>query len=393
MKNDKIELDYDAISIDNNIFKQYGYRFDKGLLAQMIQFKESPVLVLQPDVIHNEAIKHIGEDISEIRGAIKRALKQGVKHNYLPYEQLQEATQMLNVEEDDVTVANNKMQKYYTDINATVFETSQYADHKKMMEMYFRVQPPFETKQEKKNEFPDAIALLGLEGWAKENDKKILAVSADKGWIDFAKDSEHITVISLLAEALEKFQPHNKVEQIIAKIKDDAFFETGNHVLTDITDAIKDRIEETEEYEMDIEAHSFHSYQCDSAHAEYVSHELEHKDKDIKIDIVSINNEAIVLRLGAMVKVDVSGEFSYTIYDSIDKDDVPLGSSQNISTEMFYTGILVTLVGDFSEDFESISVDEIEVLETIERVNFEEIGPHYEEDYEEKWEEFLASAH
>lgn len=49
-----IELDFGAITIDNASFKAEGYRFYEGLLAQISQFKESPVQVLQTDIVHNE---------------------------------------------------------------------------------------------------------------------------------------------------------------------------------------------------------------------------------------------------------------------------------------------------------------------------------------------------
>lgn len=53
---EEIELDFGAITIDNATFKGEGYKFYEGLLAQMRQFKESPVQVIQTDIVHNEAI-------------------------------------------------------------------------------------------------------------------------------------------------------------------------------------------------------------------------------------------------------------------------------------------------------------------------------------------------
>ena len=35
-----------------------------------------------------------------------------------------------------------------------------------------------------------AIALITLEAWAKEKDQKILAISEDQGWADFAGNSD-----------------------------------------------------------------------------------------------------------------------------------------------------------------------------------------------------------
>lgn len=43
---ENIKLNFGAISMDNATLKGEGYRFYEGLLAQMRQFKESPVQVI-----------------------------------------------------------------------------------------------------------------------------------------------------------------------------------------------------------------------------------------------------------------------------------------------------------------------------------------------------------
>jgi hypothetical protein len=79
-------------------------------------------------------------------------------------------------------------------------------DMKRLIAMYFGPKAPFAESEEKKNEFPDAIALMTLEDWAKKNNKKVLAISGDKGWAQFADDSEWIDVEMDLAAALQELQ-------------------------------------------------------------------------------------------------------------------------------------------------------------------------------------------
>ncbi|WP_158009282.1 hypothetical protein [Bathymodiolus thermophilus thioautotrophic gill symbiont] len=55
-------MDCGAITIDNTSLRSEGYQFDKGLLGEILQFKDSPMQVIQIDIVHNEAIKHIGLD-------------------------------------------------------------------------------------------------------------------------------------------------------------------------------------------------------------------------------------------------------------------------------------------------------------------------------------------
>src|SRR5260370_35343081 len=81
-------------------------------------------------------------------------------------------------------------------------------DIKQLMARYFAAAPPFEGSGKKKNEFPDAIALLSLEAWAKAKSKTILAISNDGGWASFAEDSEHIDLGNDLAARLPMLSEH-----------------------------------------------------------------------------------------------------------------------------------------------------------------------------------------
>lgn len=45
-------------------------------------------------------------------------------------------------------------------------------DMKRLIAMYFEPTAPFEGSGKKKNEFPDAIALVTLEDWAEKHEKK-----------------------------------------------------------------------------------------------------------------------------------------------------------------------------------------------------------------------------
>jgi hypothetical protein len=67
--------DFGAISIDNNVLKATGYNFDRGLLKELEQFRTSAVRVIQTDVIHNEAVKHIGMEITKAKNSISKALE------------------------------------------------------------------------------------------------------------------------------------------------------------------------------------------------------------------------------------------------------------------------------------------------------------------------------
>ncbi|HFF1891438.1 TPA: PIN domain-containing protein, partial [Escherichia coli] len=371
----EIELDYGAITLDNSILKGEGYRFYEGMLAQMRQFKDSPVKVIQTDIVHNEAINHISQELSRARSTIEQALRSANKQLKIKNDDIDKAREILSVEGSEEEIAEQQLDNYYTFIGAEKLDSSEHADLSVLMDMYFSTEPPFETGKDKKNEFPDAIALLSVEGWAESNDLNIIAVSQDNGWKEFSENSNRITVVSSLAEALEKFQPHNKVASIIAHIREDSLLDAENHVLKEIENAIIDSLDG--EY-ISIEADSFMYYEWDDVNVSYVAHTLD-DDKEglVKIRVVRIDDESIVLKVGATVEVEVEASFSFSIKDSIDRDYVNMGGNVCTTTESYHTDILLTLAGDFSQGFDDIEVSEIEVLETISEARFGEIEPDW----------------
>lgn len=376
-----IESGFGAITIDNATFKGEGYKFYEGLLAQMRQFKDSPVKVIQTDIVHYEAIKHIGQDIAKARSSIDQALRSASKQLKLEKADIEAARSLLSINGHENEVAAARLDDYYEYIGVQRIESKQYIDLDVLMQMYFDIHPPFESGKDKKNEFPDAIALLALEGWAEENNTTIMAVSPDKAWKDYAATSARITVVSSLAEALEKFQPYQKVASIIDHIREDALLERKNHIVEAIESAIKASINGDDIW---IDANSYLHFECKRVSAAYLSHEFD-RDRDglVKIRIIRIDDGSIVLKVATRVEVEVEADFDFFVHDTIGDDNVSMGENTCTTHEAYHTDVLITLVGDFAKIFDAIDVEAAEILETIRHADFGDIEPDWRNEYEE----------
>jgi len=370
-----VELEYGAISIDNDILKNLGYKFDEGLLKQLVQFEKSYVKVVQTDIVHNEAIKHIGQEVVKTRSAITQALRSAGHQLKITSDKIEGARELLSIEGNESTLADERLRLFYRTIGAEIIDSNEHVDFQLLMEMYFETNPPFETGKDKKCEFPDAIALLTLDDWADENNVNVIAVSKDQGWKKYSEDSHRITVVDNLAEAFEKFLPHKKVEDIIDKINTDSVLDNGNHVLEQIKEAISDSLEGAD---ICVEASSSYFYEYEEVWAMYKAHQLlTNQSGAIDIKVVRIEEELIVLKLAANVKCNVEANFDFSVRDSVDRDYVGLGGSVCNVEEEYSTDILLTLGGDFSQDFSELDIFEIEVLETISSADFGEVEPNW----------------
>lgn len=372
---DDYELDYDVITIDSSVLKNEGYKFDEGLLNQLTQFKDSPVKVVQSDVVHNEGKMHIAESIRSARGEIHKALRSVAKQLKVDEPRVNAAKELLDIPGTEADIAEDRLKAFYDRIGAEVVKSEDYIDFSRLMDMYFKVEAPFEAGRDKRAEFPDAIALLSLEKWAEENGFKMIAVSSDNGWKNYSLSSSVIKVVGSLSEAISLFQPHNQVNLIVARIQTDALFDANNYVFKAIEHKLIGSIDAAV---ISVEADSFLIWEEDEVYATYRDHDLvTDKNGVVAVRVVRIQSDLIVIEVSSEVDCEVTASFNFSIYDSIDKDYVYMGGLTTSKEETYFTDILITLTGDFSKGFEGLEVSNVEVLETISLVDFGTIGPDY----------------
>jgi len=126
---ENIALDFGAITIDNSILKGEGYKFNEGLLNQMVQFANSPVRVIQSDIIHNEAKKHIAHEIKNSRIVIEQALRSASKQLKIAKKDITAASELLSVSGEELEIADERLKKYYARIGAEILESKGRARH------------------------------------------------------------------------------------------------------------------------------------------------------------------------------------------------------------------------------------------------------------------------
>ncbi len=198
-------MQYDALTLDANIFHRNGFDLEAGMLGQLSQFKEGSTQFVLSEIVIREVHKHLKFQAKEARDDLGRAIKKCVRNALLSPEATANLEAAHAAALSDGVSARKRLEAFLANTGATIVHADQ-TDIKELLRLYFAPSPPFEASGKKKHEFPDAIALLSLEAWAKSKDKKILAISDDGGWSSFAEKSEFIDVEKDLAVALQKLQ-------------------------------------------------------------------------------------------------------------------------------------------------------------------------------------------
>jgi len=366
--NETPELDYHALCVDTNIFREAGHTLDGGLLAQLDQFAQSPVQVVISEIIAKEMQQQIAALVAKSRAALEKALGD-VEHEMLASEgSTNRARRAILTGETDEQIAQRRLDQFYERCDAKVLPADTVSS-REVLDRYFNREPPFAASSDKKQEFPDAFALMSVEKWAEENNFKVVVVSRDKGWREFCQSSERLVHRAELGEALTLFQPHTAVARLMSELNACLATERDDFGITEsIRDAIKGSVESME---IDVQADSQFYWEAEEAHAEYKAHEFRYLTPErADIDFLRVTERQVVVRMTATITCDVHASFAFSTVDPIDKDELSMGSGTARIEQTFDSDVLVSFEGDSAEGLAGVSVKSVEMVGQLPTVEF-----------------------
>lgn len=368
-------MKYGAITLDTSIFDQQGLKLDRGLLKTLEQFNGKPIGLVLSEIVLRELHKHLSKKVGETRSQIERALHQSAEYLPIDAEKLEDIRNKLIPRDSDQDVSREKIESFVAGTGAQIIKAEDYVDISDLIKRYFQSSPPFAESGKKKNEFPDAIALLSLEAFAKKENFKILAVSADGDWIEFGKQSEWIHVIGDLAAGIAEFQPQEAAFKFCEKLGDAMLGGKATHISSSIDSFLSTAVSEIDAYPS---ADSAFYWDADYIELEFVDFELlQDEDGRSRISPVQFQDDEISIAVSVRIRGTASCEFSLSVYDSIDKDNVSMGTAtKNVDFE-FESELLLSAIGDFEGDIDEVDVDSIELLSSPRHIEFGSLEPDW----------------
>lgn len=373
--------EFGAITLDTSIFDAQGLRLESGLLKQLEQFQDSSTRLILSEVVKEETLSHLIEKAKDAQKDIGKSLKQAREHWRVEDRDIEKIKEIVFGEHEAQEVVFERFRQFSELTSLEIVEAQNHVLVGDLIQKYFKARPPFSETGKKKNEFPDAIALMSLETWANKNQTKIIVVTADNDWKSFCKGSESLIAVDDFAGALGLFQLQDADD--ICKYLSEKYEkgELGN---------VKEAISSSLEYQMsDLEIYpevtSSYMYEQDSTEVTLNGFEFKlFEPPNLIFRPVNFDDDSLVVESRLSVDVNIECSFSFSVYDSIDKDEVPLGSgSANIQTNLD-VDILVSFVGSLDKIGAEVEVDDVEIeIKTFDSVDFGEIEPDWMgEDYD-----------
>lgn len=368
----EMEREYDAIIVDTSIFDQNGLRLEKGLIGKLSQFKKSPICFLLPDVIKNEIKSHLEKKIKASKLALEKALNDAGDHLSFEENELNEAKKLLIDSKEIEGLAENRLVNFVETTGATVLECGDHVSVSELLVNYFSNKPPFAETGKKKNEFPDAIVLLAVEAWAKIHDFSVLAIAKDKDWEEYCERSIRIDYMVDLSSGLAVFNTENAPYALLDNLEKALIDNTAQVFLSAIEAELKSIFED---FTPDQDADSYLFWEPEGCHGWFKDFYLANNE----FRIIDKDENWVVLEATTVITVEAEGEFSLYVHDSIDRDNVPMGDITANAMAEFQSKILLTVSGDLDGPLDQLSVDEVEVINPIDSIDFGSIEPDYNE--------------
>ena len=154
-------LDYPlSVFIDTNTIISAKYDFsEKGILYQLVNLvNDKKIKVYLHDVMIGEVIQHIEKDVAAIANSFRKVRSESIKkvspnimensiisHRLIPHPNA-------DIKEN----FTNSFISFIASLKADILDSSN-VDMNTIVNDYFSFNPPFENKEKKRNEFPDAI--------------------------------------------------------------------------------------------------------------------------------------------------------------------------------------------------------------------------------------------
>lgn len=361
-----------AFSLDTQVFESKSFRLFDGDLNILKYQIPSWINIVLSEIVNREVLFHRIRKANESNQALKSAISIFQKNTGLDVNQLlSNHLNSLNYENNISKKFELEMKDFLSELRGEVLPFDNGKLAKEMFNRYFKVDAPFGNKKDKKAEFPDAAALLTLEYSAKKMQKFIILVSQDDGWADFAAKSEWVYCVKNLEDLTRLFES-NTAESLVIKNQIEVELENKK---SNLYEKIKSTISR-DLPDMDWDASDAYSGSSARLVPEVTSVSVQNIKPDtenLQLWFADHDPSICIVEVLVDVAVKVEIEAEFYIWDSIDRDEVNIGSGSAVVDQKILVTVYLEFSGDLINDllpkwvanvnleFQSYSTDGVEI--------------------------------
>lgn len=331
--------DVTFFSIDTNLIQAAGYNFAQGALHQLPnQLPESIGLQL-PEIVVSEIVKHRMESVHKAHKHLQGAADELHRLTTIDVTEVRGAVDKLNAIEAAAQRFTQQVHDYAAECRGAVLPTAGADAVRSLFADYFAQRPPFGLSEKKKSEFPDAMCLWQLEQYAKDNDTIGIIASDDKGWKQYAAESETLYCAGSIDELAALFAATNEhAESIKTKIAA-AVKDAGSPLGTALAHALRQHIANAQWDASEVYTGSSYRVAPEVYDASVLEYSI-----DGEASIWSVKGEPTtwIVELTVRVEANVDLSVEFFAWDSIDKEELSLGTQESSTKEEVDVEVFLT---------------------------------------------------
>lgn len=359
-------------TIDTSIFCSNHFRFEGDQLSGFCVGYKNARFVL-PKIIYDEALNKYIELLTEEHKKATEALKSFPDAKCI--KDCLNHLNALNIKTECTTIFDNFL------INKKTTIISNDIDINSILDSYFSSTIPFRNTKNKKNEFPDAIALNSLERYAIKNNSTLIIISTDNDWIDYCKASSSVFYIEYKKELLKEitflFKQLNANDNAIAKtFKQYLSSSKCKYDLSTIENAIATFFEDTSTIECD----AISSFALDMD-IEIESISVDHINYDgSKWAIEDKKPDSITLIGLIPIEITCTASIDFSKWDSEDQEKYGISCTSKEQTESLLIEVRANLSTEDLGDLATATIDDCTVTSQKFYIDLGEVDPFEDEE-------------
>jgi hypothetical protein len=161
-------MNYDVITIDTSVFDRHQLNLQSGMLKQLFQFKYGMTQFVLSEIVVREVHDHLTLRAQRAKEALELAIKATSESALIDQKSVETLKTVAQGVKPPTNAARAQIDEFLANSGGEIIAADK-ADMTRLLGMYFGTDAPFADSKGKKNEFPDAIALMTLEDWANGN--------------------------------------------------------------------------------------------------------------------------------------------------------------------------------------------------------------------------------
>lgn len=206
------------VFIDTSIFIKNKFTFQAGPLDSLNKYCQKGYCALFTNsIIQRELEKHIKADVGKFAAQAKNTIKKNPELvNAISKEEYCIITEKL------ISAPDRLLEQFKTFFADAIYLPIDNLSLPAVFDDYFNVVPPFENKENKKAEFPDAVAIMSIKRYLQETeDITMCVVSDDDGWKNAFDEQKNVRIYKDLRSLLTEVSKQEELYELIAKFMGD----------------------------------------------------------------------------------------------------------------------------------------------------------------------------